>query len=168
MIRIQGQLPTLDGMELSPAAIAIDTGTVLALITVIALPVAAVAFARSGDAWRSIGRGPLSIDHDLPERPAASTATASRETQATEARQMIEAKSYHRQRRGEPPLDVEAEVRRLLDSGATSPAPNEELREEVRRLVVARNERRLRRGEPPLDVEGETGRQLADLVGSSS
>ena len=77
---------------------------------------------------------------------------------------MLEAKSYRRQQRGETPLDVEFEVRRLLDSpGAAGPAIDEKLRAEVRQLVVARNERRMRRGEEPLEIEAEIERQLADL-----
>jgi hypothetical protein len=84
--------------------------------------------------------------------------------QEAEARQMLEAKSYRRRLRGEAPLDVEAEVARLLDApGASGPGVEEKLREEVRQLVVARNERRMRRGEQPLDVERETERQLRDL-----
>jgi len=152
-------------MEPLPAAIGIDTGTVLTLIAVIALPIAAIAFARSGAAWQSIGKGPLAIDRDLPPRPEP-TAPADRETQAAETRQMLEAKSYRREQRGEPPLDVEAEAKQLLDAPAAPASPDAELRDEVRRLVVARNERRLRRGEEPLDVESETERQLADFVGS--
>ena len=79
---------------------------------------------------------------------------------------MIEAKSYRRERRGEAPLDVEAEVRELLEPAGGAESVDEELRAEVRRLVVAGNERRLRRGEAQLDVEAETERQLADFVGS--
>nr|MDQ3725168.1 hypothetical protein [Actinomycetota bacterium] len=84
-------------------------------------------------------------------------------------RQMLEAKSERRRQRGEAPLDVEAETRRLL-AAAERPrgadAIDDELRDEVRQLVVARNERRLREGREPLDVEAETERQLADFVGS--
>ena len=80
---------------------------------------------------------------------------------------MLEARSYRLQRSGQAPLDVDAELRKLLDgAGEGAPSIDEELREEVRRLVVAGNERRLRRGEEPLDVEAETERQLADFVGS--
>jgi hypothetical protein len=142
-------------------------GTILMLITVIVLPIAAVAFARSGPLWQNIGRGPLAIDQDLPPRgmrgPAPPVDPA---IQAAEARQMLEAKSYRRQRRGESALDVEAEVRQLLQPAADPPTVDEELRAEVRRLVIAGNERRLRRGQPQLDVEEETERQLADFIGS--
>jgi hypothetical protein len=87
--------------------------------------------------------------------------------QEEEARQMLEARSYRLERSGGQPLDVEAEVRRLLDADAgEAPTIDEELRQEVRRLVIAGNERRMRRGEQPLDVEAETERQLADFVGS--
>ena len=80
---------------------------------------------------------------------------------------MVEAKSYRRQARGGQPLDIDAEVERLL--GETDPGPavaiDRELREEVRQLVLARNERRMRRGEQPLDVEAEVERQLRNLEG---
>ena len=80
---------------------------------------------------------------------------------------MVEAKSYRRQARGGEPLDVEAEVERLLSETDSHPAAgiDRELREEVRQLVLARNERRMRRGEQPLDVEAEIERQLRDLEG---
>jgi hypothetical protein len=61
-------------------------------------------------------------------------------------------------RRGEPPLDIGAELARL-----TRPALDAELQEEIRQLVVARNHRRMRRGEPPLDIEAEVGRQISRL-----
>jgi hypothetical protein len=83
---------------------------------------------------------------------------------------MLEAKAARQRRRGERPMDVEAETARLLETAAERPSPDErleaELRAEVRQLVVARNERRRRQGLGPLDVEEETDRQLADLVGS--
>jgi hypothetical protein len=146
---------------------AIDNGTVLALITVIVLPVAAVAFARSGSLWREIGRGPFAIDQDLPSRAAGRPAApVDPAIQAAEARQMLQARSYRLQRRGEAPLDVEAEVRELLETADGSPAVDEELRVEVRLLVIAQNERRLRRGEAQLNVEDETDRQLADFIRS--
>ena len=75
---------------------------------------------------------------------------------------MLEAKSARREARGEPPLDVDAELAAL-----TAPAAVDEgLRDEVRQLVVARNERRIRRGEEPLDVESEVDRRLRELSGS--
>lgn len=144
----------------------IQAGYVLTLITLIALPVALIAFARSGPLWQSVGKGPFAIEQELPppSRLAQPEAPVDRKLQETEARQMLEAKSYRRRQRGEAPLDIEAEVRRLLDSpGAAGPAIDEKLRAEVRQLVVARNERRMRRGEAPLDVGAEIDRQLADL-----
>jgi len=145
---------------------AIDSGTVLILITLVVLPIAAVAFARSGGAWSGIGKGAFAIEQEpAPREPPP--AHVSRAVQEEEARQMLEARSYRLQRSGREPLDVEAELRRLLDAEAgQAPGIDEELREEVRRLVIAGNERRLRRGEPALDVEAETERQLQDFVGS--
>jgi hypothetical protein len=152
-------------MALQLGAIGIQSGYAIAAITLFALPIAAVAFARSGPAWRGIGKGPFAIEQELPPtRMAQPQPPVDRALQETEARQMIEAKSYRRRRRGEAPLDVEAEVARLLDApGAAGPGVDEKLREEVRQLVVAGNERRMRRREQPLDVEEETERQLEGL-----
>jgi hypothetical protein len=143
---------------------AIDNGTVLVLITVVVLPVAAIAFARSGGAWGRIGKGDLAIEQE-PAPRAPAPAHVERALQEAEARQMLEARSYRRQRAGQAPLDVESEVRKLLDgTGDAAPSVDDELREEVRRLVIAGNERRLRRGQEPLDVEAETERQLAQFA----
>ena len=143
---------------------AIGSGTVLILITLLVVPIAATAFARSGDAWRRIGKGEFAIEADEPPRRPP-PAHVERAVQEAEARQMIEAKSYRRVQSGQAPLDVEAEVRRLLAAEArVAPGLDEELRDEVRRLVIAGNERRLRRGEHPLDVEAETERQLNEIA----
>ncbi|HEV7562930.1 MAG TPA: hypothetical protein VGO24_05460 [Solirubrobacterales bacterium] len=158
-------------MPFATGSVAIDSGTVLVLITLLVTPIAAIAFARSGAAWSSIGKGPLGLDHESPPPrprggppPPVDTAT-----QAAEVRQMLEAKAARQARHGEAPVDVEAEVRRLL-AAAERPDAEEamaaELRAEVRQLVIARNERRRRQGLEPLDVAAETDRQLADLVGS--
>jgi hypothetical protein len=71
---------------------------------------------------------------------------------------MLEARNARRRRRGEPELDVDAELSRL-----TPPAVDGELRAEIRDLVIARNHRRTRQGKPPLDVEAEIERQIAAL-----
>ncbi len=148
------------------ALIDLQAGYVLTLITLIALPVALLAFARSGPLWQSIGKGAFAIEQEIPPPSSISQPDppVDRRLQETEARQMLAAKSYRRQQRGEAPLDVDVEVATLLASpGAAGPAIDEKLRAEVRQLVVASNERRMRRGEQPLDVKAEVERQLADL-----
>jgi hypothetical protein len=65
--------------------------------------------------------------------------------------------------RGEPALDIDAEVAKLL-APAQSPAHDPGLAREVRQLVVARNERRGRQGLEPLDVDAEVQRTLAELA----
>jgi len=149
------------------ALLDIQAGYVLTAITLLALPIAATAFARSGPLWQNLGKGRFAIEQELPPPSRGlgqPTPPPDRELQEKEARQMLEAKSYRAQQRGEAPLDVEAEVARLLDSDAAAPpAIDAQLRDEVRQLVLAQNERRMRRGEAPLDVAAETERQLADL-----
>jgi hypothetical protein len=149
------------------AATSVDNGSVLLLITLIVLPIAGIAFARSGGAWRGIGNsGPFAIDPDIPQRrPLELISPADPAVQEAEARQMIEAKSYRRELRGEEPLDIEHEVKLALDTKPERPTLSEKLRSEVRDLVIARNERRMRRGEEPLDVDAEVERQVADFIG---
>ena len=87
---------------------------------------------------------------------------AARAERELEVRQMVSARSVRRVSRGEPALDVEAEVARLL--GTPQPAATSAgLTEEVRQLVVARNERRVRQGLEPLDVDAEVARTLEEL-----
>jgi hypothetical protein len=159
-------------MPSAMSAIAIDSGTVLMLIMLAAIPFAAFSFSRAEEAYRSIGRGALSIDDDLPVprymgRPDHAIDLA---IQAAEVRQMLKAKSSRQEQRGEEALDVEAEATRLLAPLDENPSAGRrqdaELRAEVRQLIVTRNERRMRKGLDPLDVETETERQLEDFVGS--
>jgi hypothetical protein len=91
---------------------ALSSGTVLVLITLLVLPIAAIAFARSGPAWRSIGKGPLAIEEPEPDR--APQATEDEEALRAEIRQVVLADNERRTRRGEPPLDVSAETQRRL------------------------------------------------------
>jgi hypothetical protein len=147
-----------------------QSGYVLVAITLLIVPIAAFSFIRSGGAWREIGKGRFGVMHSMtPPRMAQPSPEIDLAIQAAEARQMLEAKSYRRLRRGEAPLDVEAEVAALLDpelsGGSGKRGLDEKLRAEVRELVVARNERRMRHGEEPLDVDAEVERQLADLIG---
>jgi hypothetical protein len=148
----------------------LQSGYVLVVITLFILPIAAFSFARSGPAWKELGKGGrFGIMHSMPPpRMTQPSAEIDLAIQAAEARQMLEAKSYRRTQRGEEPLDVEAEMTALLDPEPSDKAGegdlDEKLRTEVRELVIARNERRMRRGEEPLDVEAEVERQVADFI----
>jgi hypothetical protein len=130
----------------------VDFGTVIIVVAVIAVVVAAISYRGTGRIYSGLGReGGL----DMRREPAApSTGPEVQE----EIRQMLEAKSERRVARGEPELDVDAELAALTRAPADAG-----LREEVRQLVVARNERRLRQGKPLLDVEAEIERQLREL-----
>lgn len=145
---------------------------VVLLFTGVAAPVAGMLFRHVSRGWDSVGRGPFAIEQQLPLVPRYVSGPAPAvdpAIQAAEVRQMLEAKQERQRRRGEAPIDVEAETTRLLtpeeapDAGARQDA---ELRAEVRQLVVSRNERRMRKGLDPLDVESETERQLEDFIGS--
>jgi hypothetical protein len=163
----------LDFVDLVLAMTPSDKCVAVLLFTGIAAPIAGLLFRRVSGGWGMVGKGPLAIEQELPaphylRRPAAAVDPA---IQAAEVRQMLEAKAERRRRRGEAPLDVEAEAARLLERDEPTPGPgtrrDAELRAETRQLIVSRNERRMRRGEAPLDVEAETERQLEDFIGSS-
>jgi hypothetical protein len=151
----------MPGVEL-----ALSTGDVFLIAIIVAIPFALLTFVLGArQALDQIGKGPLAIEQELPQKsggPAPSPVSA--EVREAEVRQMVEAKAYRQAARGEDPVDIEAEVERLLDDRpAPSLAGDTGLREEVRQLVVARNERRKRKGEDPLDVEAEVERQLREL-----
>lgn len=122
-------------------------------------------FTRGNSLYDQIGRGGLSLEGDggggdeLAAPGASAGADPERER---EIRQMLQARSDRAVRRGEAPLDVDAELARLAGTaGAAGRDPA--LAGEVRQLVIARNERRLRQGLQPLDVEDEVRRTLAEL-----
>jgi hypothetical protein len=134
----------------------VDFGTVVILVAVVAVLVAAASYWGTGRIYSGLGReGGL----DMQREPAAPSSGP--EVQE-EIRQMLEAKSDRRVARGEPELDVDAELAALTSEATGADAG---LREEVRQLVVARNERRLRQGKEPLDVDAEVERQLRELGG---
>jgi hypothetical protein len=141
--------------------IAINNGEVILLVVLIAAPIAAIAFAGSGAVYREIGKGGLSMDHDEGGEDLGTT--MGRAAQQAELRQMLEAKAFRQRERGETPLDVEEELRRLTAPAAATTGADPALVAEVRQLVIARNARRERQGKEPLDVESEVARQIRDL-----
>ena len=135
-----------------------EFGTVVIVVAIVAVAVAALSYRGTGRIYSGLGReGGLEMT-----REPASAAPASGPEVQEEIRQMLEAKSLRRQARGEPGLDVDAELAELTRASAGA---DPGLREEVRQLVIARNERRLRQGKEPLDVEEEIERQLQALGG---
>jgi hypothetical protein len=132
-------------------------GIVLIVVVAVAAIIAVVTFLGSGRAYEQIGRGGLSLG-DETDRPAPEPPTGV--VRNEEIRQMLEARNARRVRRGEEPVDVEAELAAL-----TRPTVDPALALELRQLVEARNARRLRQGKEPLDVEAEVARRLRDLAG---
>jgi hypothetical protein len=130
--------------------------TVVLVVCGVGVAGAVVALLLGRRSWEDYGRNHLLMERS-PREPAAGSAAAMVERD-DEIRQMLEARNARRRRRGEPELDVEAELNRL-----TAPAVDDELRAEIRDLVIARNHRRARHGKPALDVEAEIERQIAAL-----
>ena len=148
--------------------LALSSGEAILVICLVAIPIGAVTFALgAGRALDQVGKGQFSVEfeQDLPQKMVDSGADLSPAGRESEVRQLLEAKAYRQRERGETPLDVDAEMERLLQSeaGAQRSEPGAALRAEVRQLVVARNERRKRQGKEPLDVEAEVERQLREL-----
>jgi hypothetical protein len=141
----------------------VDFGTVLFLIVLLVLPIAAVLFAGAFGLLEDLGRGGLFTEEPAPAPPPLSA--ASRMEREEEIRQLVQASHDRRLARGRPGINVEKEVRRLLElePADASGSGDAALREEIRQLVIARNDRRVARGEVPLDVDTEIERQLRDL-----
>jgi hypothetical protein len=115
-----------------------------------------------GPSYDDIGQGGLMTGPEGGVPPPAPDSPAGRAERELEVRQMLVARSDRLVGRGQPALDIEAEVARLL--GPAEPgAYSVGLTEEVRQLVVARNERRVRQGLEPLDVNEEVTRTLQEL-----
>jgi len=115
-----------------------------------------ITLAMTPKTYSQIGSGGLSLEKPAPAEAAGSTAVRD-----DEIRQMLEARNERRVRRGQEPLDIEAELASLIRDSPVRADPA--LVAEVRDLVIARNERRVRMGKEPLDVEAEVARQLRDL-----
>lgn len=139
---------------------------VLSVFVMLVVLVASDRGASGESVYDQIGQGGLSPDSDAADWTSAPGAVgvdspAGLAEQEREVRQMLEARSERMVRRGQPPLDVDAEVAELLQ-----PQPHARdagLEREVRQLVTAKNERRERRGEEPLDIEAEIERTLQEF-----
>lgn len=131
-------------------------GTVLFVVVVIGVVVAGITLATSGTAYEEIGKGGLFGDDGPPATGGGGGGTAVRDE---EIRQMLQARSDRRVRKGEAPLDLDAEFAAL-----TRTRVDPQLLAEIRELVESRNRRRARQGKEPLDVEAEIARQIDDLA----
>ncbi|WP_354701234.1 hypothetical protein DSM112329_01542 [Paraconexibacter sp. AEG42_29] len=144
-------------------------GTVLFIVVVLGVVIAGITLATAGKAYDEIGKGGLFGD-DAPKPPGggggAPTAGGgdgvSGAVRDEEIRQMLQARSNRRVRKGHSPLDIDAELAALTRQQSNVQA-DPELIAEVRELVQSRNRRRVRQGKEPLDVETEVARQLSDL-----
>jgi hypothetical protein len=138
------------------------------IVVIATVPVALLTFALGArKALDEVGKGQFAVEFesDLPSKVSDSDADAATSaTRDAEIRQLLEAKSYRQEARGEDPLDVDAELKRVLEEKPKQASGiDRRLVEEVRQLVVARNERRARQGKEPLDVDEEVERQLREL-----
>ena len=133
-------------------------GTVLWVVCIIGIVVAVAALATNRRTWEDYGKNRLLLDREVSSSPKPGSAAALLERD-TEIRQLLEARNARRLRRGEQPIDVEHELKRL-----TAPAIDASLHAEIRSLVLARNHRRAKHGQPPLDVDAEIQREIDRLA----
>jgi hypothetical protein len=161
--------------------------TILFVGMVMAAVVGVMALVSRKDIYDEIGGGGLSMEHDqdpASERPSGDEVAreidfqsesddpaVARAERELEIRQLLEARSARVVRNGGDPLDVEAELARLLaldevpfdaggaaSGGAAGERAEQEL--EIRQMLEARSARRVRKGGEPLDVEAELKRLL--------
>ena len=143
--------------------VAVTNGEVLIIIAAVVVPIAALTFITVGPLLRQLGKGKFAMQMERPPPDRGPSAPVSSEVRDAEIRQMLEAKAYRQQARGESPLDVDSELQRLTNERPATLATDKELVEEIRSLTVARNQRRERQGKEPLDVDAEIERQLREL-----
>ena len=132
-------------------------GTVIWVVVGLAVLAAVIALISARRTWDDYGSDHLLAESDFQRGPSPGSIGALQERD-TDIRELLEARNALRARRGEPPVDVEAELAKL-----TAPAIDPALRDEIRDLVIARNVRRARAGKPPLDIEAEIEREIAGL-----
>jgi len=156
----------------------IEDGLAFALfgaLTISLLILMAFLFTRGGgSAYDQIGAGGISVEGNYGDGTPAPDSPAARGEREQEIRQMLGARSERLVRRGEPALDIDAELARLLAASSPASSPEGKVEQppatrdaglvaEVRQLALARNERRARQGLEPLDVEAEVKRTLDEL-----
>jgi hypothetical protein len=156
-------VPSIALLALAPNALAFALFGFVALALIVSLVL--LASREGGSAYDQIGRGGISREGD---HAGASSAPATDSPQARaelEIRQMLVARCERLVRRGQPALDIDRELARLLEQegGRASNPHDAGLAAEVRQLVLARNERRARQGLEPLDVDSEVKRTLEEL-----
>jgi hypothetical protein len=134
-------------------------GTVVFVVCGVGVVGAVAALLFNGRTWDEYGKHHLMMDSEHA-RDAPSGSSAALVERDEEIRQLLEARNTRRRRRGEPEVNVDAEIARL-----TAPQIDSELRSEIRDMVIARNHRRARQGKPPLEIEAEIEREIADLGG---
>ena len=146
--------------------LAVSNGEVIIIVVAVVVPIAAIAFAGAGAVYKEIGKGAFAMDHEKKASGDADLGTvAGRAEQQAEVRQMLEAKAFRQRQRGEKPVDVEKELRKINTPSIKNISADPALMAEVRELVIARNKRRVRQGKEPLDIDEEMARQLRDLEG---
>ncbi|MGK2955862.1 MAG: hypothetical protein ACSLFI_09370 [Solirubrobacterales bacterium] len=161
-----------------------ELSLLLLVLCAVVVPIAAFAFARSGKGLKELGKGTFAIDLEKPGQPEPINPELNKAEHEAEVRQMVEASAFRRRARGEPDIDVQSEIDRILGVGPWAEVVSSEvggedgasdedaaagleggvtgIRAEIRQLVIANNERRVRRGEEPLDVDSEVERRLQE------
>ncbi len=78
-------------------------------VSLLAFVIAAIALATSAGSYDEIGRGGISVEEPSQHETYADV--------VAEVRELVELRNAHRVARGEPPLDVDAEVSRRMRDG---------------------------------------------------
>ena len=90
-------------------------GTVIVAVVICGAVIAVITFLSTGKLYDQIGRGAFSIDEERGRgRPTSGGGGGSARERDDEIRQLLQARNDRRLRRGETPLDVDAEVERQV------------------------------------------------------
>src|SRR4051794_33685251 len=104
----------------SGVSLALTNGDAILIIVFVTIPIAAIAFiANASKNFNSIGKGGLSVEFesDNPQGlidSGAGGGASEAEINEAELRQMLGAKAYRQEARGETPLNVDEELAKAL------------------------------------------------------
>lgn len=127
--------------------------TVVLIVAALAAIVAVYLLVTSRRVFGEVGAGGLDARDGTPGGDGSAPGEREREI-----RQMLAARNARRERRGEDPQNLDAELAALL-----RPVADEDLRDDVRVVVDAHNRRLTRGGLQPLDIEQEIERRMRDV-----
>ena len=141
--------------------LAISSGEVILIVTLISVPIAAIAFAGAGAAYRQIGKGAFSIDHDLAADGLSDSSAGLSAGLDEDLTGEVAGTGEGTPEGGEGAAGRGGQAAEIAaGTGRAGGASLGTREEEIRQLLEAKAYRQVSRGEEPLNVDSELHRLL--------